>query len=174
MIGIKMKVLLAIDDSEYSKAALRAVIRQFRPRGTTVHILHVFEPLELLPEFHKGDIAVINETERRLIKSFKNQVARTAELLKKAGFKTKAIVIQGDHRGDIVDYAKRWKADLIVLGSHGRRGLSRLLMGSVAEFVSRHAPCSVEIVRIPNDRVVPAKKQCTIAPGTLAAKGSYQ
>jgi nucleotide-binding universal stress UspA family protein len=46
-----------------------------------------------------------------------------------------------------VDLAKEWKADLIVLGSHGRRGMDRILMGSVSENVAIHAHCSVEVVR---------------------------
>ena len=56
---------------------------------------------------------------------------------------------KADPRAAIVDYAANWKADLIVLGSHGRKGLDRFLIGSVAEFVARHAFCSVQIVRIP-------------------------
>jgi nucleotide-binding universal stress UspA family protein len=60
-----------------------------------------------------------------------------------------ALVEKGDPRAVIVDHAARWNADLIVLGSHGFKGLDRLLIGSVSEAVLRHAPCSVEIVRIP-------------------------
>ena len=47
----------------------------------------------------------------------------------------------------IIDSAAEWRADLIVVGSHGRSGIPRFLLGSVAEFVARHAKCSVEIVR---------------------------
>jgi nucleotide-binding universal stress UspA family protein len=57
----------------------------------------------------------------------------------------------GDARMLILDEAKEWKADLIVLGSHGRRGLDRLLMGSVAESVAVHAHCSVEVIRLGSD-----------------------
>ncbi|MGA7647033.1 MAG: universal stress protein, partial [Terriglobales bacterium] len=54
---------------------------------------------------------------------------------------------EGDPRGSILDEAKAWGADLIVLGSHGRHGWDRLLMGSVAESVAMHAHCSVEVIR---------------------------
>jgi len=47
----------------------------------------------------------------------------------------------------IVEQAKKWGSDLIVLGSHGWRGVDRVLMGSVSEYVAIHAPCSVEIIR---------------------------
>jgi len=56
-------------------------------------------------------------------------------------------VRQGDPRVEIVDEAERWGADLVILGSHGRTGVKRWLMGSVAEYVVRHAPCSVEVAR---------------------------
>ena len=76
-------------------------------------------------------------------------VQQAERLLSKAGYKTQTAVEEGDPKSKIIDQAKKWKADLIVMGSHGRKGLNRFLMGSVAETVSRHASCSVEIVRIP-------------------------
>jgi nucleotide-binding universal stress UspA family protein len=53
----------------------------------------------------------------------------------------------GEPRAVILDAAKTWGSDLIVLGSHGRRGMDRFLMGSVSEAVAIHAHCSVEVVR---------------------------
>jgi nucleotide-binding universal stress UspA family protein len=48
----------------------------------------------------------------------------------------------------ILDDAEKWPADLIVLGSHGLKGLNRFLLGSVSDAVSRHAACSVQVVRV--------------------------
>ena len=56
-------------------------------------------------------------------------------------------MVQGDARQTILDQATAWEADVIVLGSHGRTGVTRVLLGSVSDSVSRHAPCSVVIVR---------------------------
>ena len=53
----------------------------------------------------------------------------------------------GDARVLLLDLAKEWNADLIVLGSHGRRGMDRMLMGSVSESVAIHAHCSVDVIR---------------------------
>jgi len=80
------------------------------------------------------------------------QVGRTlaegvANKLRAAGFEASAAVEMGDIRERIIDSAGEWPSDVILLGSHGRRGMRRLLLGSVAESVVRHAPCSVEIVR---------------------------
>ena len=66
---------------------------------------------------------------------------------------------EGDPRMEIVEEAKRSQADLIILGSHGRTGVARWLMGSVAEYVVRHAPCSVEVARMPD--------RPEVAPGVL-------
>jgi nucleotide-binding universal stress UspA family protein len=72
-----------------------------------------------------------------------------ARKLRASGFRVSTAVETGDTRERIIDSAERWFADLILLGSHGRRGATRFLLGSVAESVARHAPCSVEIVRAP-------------------------
>jgi nucleotide-binding universal stress UspA family protein len=56
-------------------------------------------------------------------------------------------VIFGDPRSVIVDQAEEWSADLIVIGSRGLTSLKRLLLGSVAQSVINHAPCSVAVVR---------------------------
>jgi nucleotide-binding universal stress UspA family protein len=54
---------------------------------------------------------------------------------------------RGDARQEILDSAAEWHSDVIVLGSHGRHGLDRFLLGSVSESVVRHATCSVDVVR---------------------------
>jgi nucleotide-binding universal stress UspA family protein len=76
-------------------------------------------------------------------------VERIAKGLRSAEFTTDTAVATGDVRESIIDAAAEWNSDLIVVGSHGQRGLRRFLLGSVAEFVARHATCSVEIVRTP-------------------------
>jgi nucleotide-binding universal stress UspA family protein len=75
-------------------------------------------------------------------------VAKTAEFLRARGLKVTAALETGDPKSKILDVAEEWHAGLIVLGSHGWKGLNRFLMGSVSDAVARHASCSVEIVRI--------------------------
>ena len=76
-------------------------------------------------------------------------VQRAAEQLQAAGFQTAIATIE---------QASEWHADLIVMGSHGRKGLDRFLLGSVAESVMRYASCSVEIVRL-TSTTAPAASQ---------------
>jgi nucleotide-binding universal stress UspA family protein len=64
-----------------------------------------------------------------------------------AGFKVDVRVVEAETRTGILDVAAEWRADLIALGSHGRKGVKRFLLGSVAESVARNARCSVLIVR---------------------------
>ena len=81
------------------------------------------------------------------LKQAKEVVARTVETLRKAGFQADSRVAENEIRTGILDTADEWRADLIVLGSHGQKGLRKFLLGSVAEFVARHACCSVLVVR---------------------------
>ncbi|MGA1999681.1 MAG: universal stress protein [Terriglobales bacterium] len=76
-------------------------------------------------------------------------VERTERALTSAGFRVSTSVAEGNAKSVILDKAAEWHADLIALGSHGRKGLERFLLGSVSEAVARHAPCSVLIVRMP-------------------------
>lgn len=85
---------------------------------------------------------------RRQQASTAEQIIRSAgEALSSLGLATETVVREGDPRSAIVDEAKEWGADLIVVGSHGRTGLTRWLLGSVAQAVVGHAPCSVEVIR---------------------------
>jgi nucleotide-binding universal stress UspA family protein len=79
----------------------------------------------------------------------KEALVRAHEILREAGIqpvKPESLPI-GDAREIILDEAKNWGADLIALGSHGYRGIDRLMLGSVSESVAMHARCSVEVIR---------------------------
>jgi nucleotide-binding universal stress UspA family protein len=84
------------------------------------------------------------------VKQARDLVERVAGNLRKAGFKTSQLLEEGDPKTVILDQAAAWPADLIVLGSHGLKGLNRFVIGSVSAAVSQHAKCSVEIVRPPS------------------------
>jgi nucleotide-binding universal stress UspA family protein len=90
---------------------------------------------------------------KELIDLGKKRTDLAASRLHSAGFKAEPRVVESDVRNGILDTAAEWKPDLIVLGSHGRRGIAKFLLGSVAEAVARHARCSVLIVRAPDKGV---------------------
>ena len=76
-------------------------------------------------------------------------VASATQELLAAQFSATPSVHEGEPRRVILDAAAEWHPDVIVMGSHGKRGIDRFLLGSVSEGVVRHAPCSVNVVRAP-------------------------
>jgi nucleotide-binding universal stress UspA family protein len=144
-----MKILLAIDDSKFSEAAIRVLIAQNQPSKTAVRVLHVVEPIETTyyPELTPPYPMDFADIKRKKMKVGRELAAQIAEKVRAAGFKADSSVRLGHVRTAIVDAAAKWHANLIVMGSHGRTGLGRMLLGSVSEYVVRHAPCSVQIVR---------------------------
>jgi len=142
-----MKIVMAIDDSKFSDAAAKSLAEQFRPQDAEVRVLHVVEPI-VISEPPQMSAGYYPELEDRLPQA-REVVDRVAKTLSSAGFRVTTSVATGDARSIILENAAEWNADLIVLGSHGRKGLKRFFLGSVSEAVARHAHCSVLIVRIP-------------------------
>lgn len=142
-----MKVLLAIDDSKFSEAATYSLIAQAKPKETEVRVLHVIEPVVVSGE--AGFVIDSEAATQELRKKGEVLLTQTAQALSTAGFQVTTDLEEGNPKSVISDLAAKWSADLVIMGSHGRKGLDRFLMGSVSETVMRHAPCSVQIVRIP-------------------------
>lgn len=139
-----MKIVLAIDGSKFSEAAIQAVATQIHSQDVQVLIVHIIEPAA----FFEQDAGL-----RERSAQAQTMVASAARTLQAAGFQNiDSRVVDAEIRTGILDVATHWQADLIVLGSHGRKGLQKLMLGSVAEAVARHASCSVFIVRIPSSR----------------------
>lgn len=143
-----MKVLLAIDGSGYSAEAVQAVAERPWPEGTEVRVLTAVEPVAPPATELWYDAGGSLERAREEMRTRAEQLtAGVAETLRASGLTAEAAVRDGEPRSAIVDEAKEWDADLIVVGSHGYTGLKRWLLGSVAQAVVGHAPCSVEVVR---------------------------
>jgi len=144
-----MRVLLAIDDSPFSEAATRELASQVHAKGTAVLVVRVLEPIvrTTIPRMEPAyatELAGLMEEER---KQARESLEKAATTLRREGFQVEARIAEEEVRAAILDIASEWQADLIVVGSHGRKGLNTFLLGSVAESVARHAKCSVWIVR---------------------------
>jgi nucleotide-binding universal stress UspA family protein len=145
-----MKILLAIDNSKFSQMAVQSVVARTWSPGTEVKVLNVVEPPSLLlGREMTGNDPEFEAVWKALREQAKDVVTKAMDVLRKAGLSVTPALEEGDPKSKIIDLAKQWNTDLIVLGSHGRKGLNRFLMGSVSEAVVRHAHCSVEIVRTP-------------------------
>lgn len=147
-----MKILLAIDDSACSEAALDEVIRCPWPAGSNLKIVSVIEFPHLSGSFPwTTPPAYIEQLENaeadRVQALIRRAVARVCSEGDRALSVTGEALRIGDPKVVILEEAEEWGADLIVLGSHGRRGWKRFWLGSVSQAVVTHAHCSVEIVR---------------------------
>jgi nucleotide-binding universal stress UspA family protein len=143
-----MKILLAVDDSPYSKAAQEWVKSMKWPAGTSVSVLTVARPLTVAySTVEAAGYAYAPQIYEENLKFHEEVAADTQRALTDAGFATSATVAQGDPREAIVEAAAAGRMDLVVVGSHGRTGLQRMLLGSVASYVVSHAPCTVVVVK---------------------------
>jgi nucleotide-binding universal stress UspA family protein len=147
-----MNLLLAIDDSYYSELAVREVASRRSYEGGTIKVLSVAHFLgTAVPGIpNAGEPAATSalfEARTQLLEGTNALVQRAAEQLSRDGVRVETLVREGDPGTEIIQEAESWPADLIVVASHGHRGLKRLLLGSTAQYVTNHAPCSVEIVR---------------------------
>jgi universal stress protein A len=140
------KILVPVDFSPHSDKAIQTAADLARRYEAPLSLLHVYEPVAYaLPEgyvMHTADQLV------QLLAELSKSLDRARELAVQAGAPTvDAKQVDGVAHREVVEYARTGGYDLIVMGSHGRKGLDRLLMGSVAEKVVRNAPCSVLCVR---------------------------
>lgn len=151
--GSGYKILLATDGSEHSAAAARSIAARPWPAGTQVRVLSVVEILlpavraMLEPPFL--DEAYLESARADAMKRAQEAIANAREILASASLDVSdsVSVLVDPPQTIIVNEATEWGADLIVLGSHGRSGVDRFLLGSVSESVAMHAPCSVEVIR---------------------------
>jgi len=147
-----MKILVGTDGSNCSEKAVRAVANRPWPAGTMLRAISVREPVatEMYASYetvYSPDLVEeIIERERRRAE---DALARARQTLSSAGLRLcdSSETLLGDPRTVLLDEAKSWSADLVVVGSHGLHGLDLVLMGSVSEAVAMHAHCSVEVVR---------------------------
>jgi nucleotide-binding universal stress UspA family protein len=143
-----MNVLIGVDESPFSAAAIDYVKRlPWRP-GTTFRVVSACPPM-FLGTAEVAAPSAIAELIRQQESHHKEVAERAAGELRKAGLEAEGLTIADDPRSGLEEEARRTKADLVVLGSHGRTGLTKLLLGSVASHVVGHAPCSVLVVRPP-------------------------
>jgi nucleotide-binding universal stress UspA family protein len=145
-----MKILLAVDGSSHSQDAVDAVARRPWPPGTVVRVLSVVQQIPPpSTELVLGAAESLGQIWAERKAQAQRLTARVADSLNATALRTETAVREGDARSGIIDEATEWGADLIVLGSHGHTGLKRWLLGSIAQSIVSHAPCSVEVVRRP-------------------------
>jgi nucleotide-binding universal stress UspA family protein len=146
------RILAATDGSETSELAVEQAARLAKDQNAQLRIVHVIEQSRLAFAA-AGPVAIdLEGILEALRKAGQAALERGRAIAQRLGVQPDVAIVGDDAVDDrvamvLVEEARRWKADLIVLGTHGRRGINHLLMGSVAEAVARVAPAHVLLVR---------------------------
>jgi len=145
MIEFK-NILCPTDLSDASVRALTyagAFARWYEAQLTVLHVVPTFEPITVAPDIFNGPVQLVVPMSREEIREDMRRITN------RAGMESLEVILSaqdGDPARNIVDHALETAADLVVMGTHGRSGFERLLIGSVAEKVVRKAPCPVLLV----------------------------
>jgi len=133
----------SVDDGPVAARAAHTGAEFARSLGAEVALIHAIDPaLGYAPESGSSPAVLIARAERdgkKLLARFRRQMSLPSS--------SPAFAQVGNPATEIVKCAQYWPADLIVIGSHGREGVRRALLGSVAEAVIRHTPCPVLVIR---------------------------
>lgn len=127
-----MKVLVPVDNSEHSRVPIDVLLMREWPEGTRIKILYVVDLIIYQGEGEKFIQSIVDRVQQR----FPNATVSGA-------------VMVGESKDAIIEEAANWPADLVVMGARGRRGLARVLLGSVSQTVLLYGSCSTLIARRP-------------------------
>lgn len=133
------RILYATDFSSYSNQAYFHAVSLAKIHQATLVITYVFDPVQTdLPGPSPG---------RSAEQHWREQLEQIRPLDESIPIEHHLLV--GDPASELIEFTRRGRFNLVVMGTHGRTGLDRLLMGSVAERMLRESPCSVLIVKLP-------------------------
>lgn len=148
------KILVAVDGSDTSRHAIEKALELAKAFSATLRIVHVVDMswLPIGPEIGI-DTAVMSAARRGV---GENVVSSARDAAQQAGFEAEAVLLETEtpveHVAEaIAREAARWPADLVVLGTHGRRGIQHLMLGSVAERMARLSSAPVLLIPSPNE-----------------------
>lgn len=156
---IYSKILVPYDGSKHAEKALNKAVNLAKLiKGSEIIILNVIEEILTPPlvfptrirHYKTGEDTTLSTYFRDLQTDMRYKMINTLEKIKQKyenSVKIRTVVLVGSAKDKIVEYANRQNVDLVVMGSKGLKGISRLLMGSVSRHVSEKVKCSVMIVR---------------------------
>ena len=140
------KILVPIDGSETAALGLNEAIRLAKNQGAKIRLMHVVNEMILtLPEAYVD----LDRVVEALRSSGRTILANGEATVRSAGVEVDTTLVEamGNAAGDqIIQHAKEWGAELIVCGTHGRRGIRRIVLGSDAEYIVRYTPVPILLV----------------------------
>jgi len=145
-------ILLPTDFSDCANFALPYAAGIARATGASLLVVHVVETVVPAVGYSgMSEPLPIADISEQLEESAEREMPRVAECEECAGLNVEEMIVHGDAATEIVRVARERRVDLIVVSSHGRTGLGRILFGSTAEAVVRHATCPVLVVKPPQE-----------------------
>lgn len=147
-----MRIIIAIDGTAYGKAALERLCKLGLGNSDEIRVVSVIDmALPMAIDIYGGYLPDTSDLEKTAQdnseKYVKEAVAKLESVFSGKNVRVSSEVLFGTPDSRIVELAEEWKADLIVVGSHGYRRWERILLGSVSNSIVHHAPCSVMVVR---------------------------
>ena len=143
-----VRLLIAVDNSPHSSAAVAAVCSRAWPEGSEVGLVTVVDTVMAIPNpTEPGILKWIEVAHEENWDEVRQIFEPHAEKLRASGLHTEVLIKRGNPGNQILEEAHTWSADCIFVGAKGSRGIDRLLLGSVSSAVSARAHCSVEVVR---------------------------
>ena len=146
MAGIK-RILHATDFSKASARALQEAVKLAKENSARLLVVHVIEPTPYVAGGEFGGAEIYMKLEDATKRNAQSSMSKLMQRLKRLQIKAESLLLRGAAHEQIVKAAKSKKADMIVIGTHGRTGLSKLFLGSVACKVVSLATCPVMTVR---------------------------
>jgi nucleotide-binding universal stress UspA family protein len=140
------RILVATDFSPASTPALEQSVKMARQDGALLFVAHAYQEAGLV-ELSHAPAKVYQEWDKKLREGVERKLRPLLEHARKEGVEAEGLILTGFADEAIIEAAKQQRADLIVMGTHGRRGAARLFLGSVAARVIATAPCPVMTVR---------------------------
>jgi nucleotide-binding universal stress UspA family protein len=141
------KILVPVDGSETSRRGLDEAIQLARDNSAKIRLVHVVNTAVVAVEYPGGspmdDVSNVRDNSEAVMKG-------AADIVSRSGLTAETVILGTpiENTGElIVHQATEWPADIIVMGTHGRRGLPRVVLGSNAEYVLRHTSVPVLLVR---------------------------
>ena len=155
------QILVAVDQSSLSHSAFTQAVAIAKAFQAKLHLVHVLSPLQeeyqdlssvaLGSSYYPANMDESFQDKWQTLEEQGLELLRSlAEKATSEGVSTEFTKMIGQPETKICELAQTWQADLIVIGSHGRTGLSELFLGSVSNYVSHHVPCAVLIVHQPD------------------------
>lgn len=144
-----MKIMIAVDGSPSSEPVVEFVARMRWPAGSRALVVSVATAAAGMVAAPFEAAAASAEIEALDVREHEDLVSNASRALAEAGMPCETKVVLGEPTTALLQTVRDEGVDLLVMGSHGRTGLKRLLLGSVSEHLVGHAPCSVLVVKRP-------------------------